>query len=50
MKDALMNLCNTLNQIEVKGKNNLAYLLGCIGELERLLKELDSEEKQGDGP
>lgn len=36
MKTIFDSLINTLNQIEVKGKDNLDKLLGCIQTLEQL--------------
>lgn len=35
----LRDIINTLNAIEVHGKNNLAMLLGCINALEELAKK-----------
>lgn len=36
MKTILDNLISTLNRIEVKGKENLDMLLGCIMTLEKM--------------
>lgn len=34
---------STLNDIEVKGRDNLDKLLGCINALESVAKEMDAE-------
>lgn len=34
----MRNIINTLNNVEVKGKENLDKLLGCINALESMLK------------
>ena len=34
---------NTLNQIEVHGKQNLNYMLGCIQTLEGILEDIGQE-------
>lgn len=34
---------STLNDIEVKGRDNLDKLLGCINALESVAKEMDEE-------
>jgi len=34
-EETRIKLINTLNTIEVKGKDNMAMLLGCIAELEK---------------
>lgn len=38
---------NTLNQIEIHGKQNLNYMLGCIQTLESVLEDI-SQEEQGE--
>lgn len=43
MKDFLTSLLQTLNCIEVKGKDNVNYLLGCILAIEGALKQMDEE-------
>lgn len=54
MLDVLSKLIATLNRIEVKGKENLDMLLGCIQTLEKLKSlvkekaEQAEEETQGD--
>ena len=37
-KQLLRNIIYTLNSVEVKGKENLDRLLGCINALESMLK------------
>ena len=46
MKDFLTQLLLTLNSIEVKGKENLDYLLGCMISVERAIAQLDEETKK----
>lgn len=36
-------IISTLNDIEVKGRDNLDKLLGCINALESVAKEMDAE-------
>ena len=38
---------NTLTQIEIHGKQNLNYMLGCIQTLESVLEDI-SQEEQGE--
>ena len=40
----LVAVINTLGMIEVKGRENLNHLLGCIMALEQTVKELDNPE------
>lgn len=40
MQEILGSLIVTLNKIEVKGKNNLDMLLGCIQTLEKLREKV----------
>lgn len=44
---SIEDIISTLNGIEVKGKDNLDKLLGCIMALEAIL-EADSKEKNAD--
>ena len=37
----LIEIYNTLNQVEVRGKNNYSILLACMNEIEKLIKEND---------
>lgn len=39
----------TLNKVEVSGKNNLSLLLGCINELENMLKSETEKPQEGKG-
>ena len=48
MKNRLASVINTLNEIEVRGKDNLDMLLGCILTLETLAEE-DTTEVVDDG-
>ena len=47
MNETIEKLIATLNLIEVRGKNNLDMLLGCILTLEQLEKELEDGEVDG---
>ena len=44
-KETLSIVVNTLNGIEVRGKENLDRLLGCIQTLEQVICTLHNEEK-----
>ena len=43
MKNFLESLLASLNQIEVKGRNNMDYLLGAILAVERAIAQLETE-------
>lgn len=45
MKEFFIGLLNSLEHIEVKGKNNLDILLGCMMAIENAIKQLDEAEK-----
>ena len=46
----LKNIINTLDTVEVKGRDNLDKLLGCINALESMLKqECEVTENGGQG-
>ena len=47
MKRIIQSLIATLGKIEVRGKDNLDMLLGCIQTLEKLLANLEEQEKEG---
>ena len=44
MKEFLASLLQTLNCIEVKGKDNMNYLLGCILAIEQQIKKIENED------
>lgn len=46
MKTVLDSLIHTLNQVEVRGKENLDMLLGCIQTLEKLRDCVKVEKKK----
>ena len=48
MNEKIQLILNTLNNIEVKGKENLDQLLGCILLLETLLTSGEMTEKEGE--
>jgi len=48
MKLIIQSLIVTLGKIEVRGKENLDMLLGCIQTLEKLLKAFDEDQKKED--
>jgi hypothetical protein len=37
----LANIYNTLNQIEVKGYENVSFMMGCLNTLNDIIKELN---------
>lgn len=43
MEEFLMKLISTLNDIEVKGKDNLIRLFTCINEAANLLQKLEDD-------
>lgn len=49
MRNFLETLLKTLNQIEVKGKDNVNYLLGCICAIEKVLNDMETQEEKTDG-
>lgn len=46
MKEFLSTLLQSLNQIEVKGKDNMDVLLGCIFAVEQKISEIDADENE----
>jgi len=42
----LIKIANTLNIIEVKGKQNMDYLLGCINAISELIDVIGKEEEK----
>lgn len=49
IKNKLWRVITTLEDISVRGKDNLDMLLGCILELERMVKEVKETEVNTDG-
>lgn len=45
MIQTLINIRNSLNQVDVKGKPNLSIILGCMEALEQLINDIAEEEK-----
>ena len=45
MKEFLTSLLTSLENIEVKGKNNLDILLGCMMAIENAISQLDKTEE-----
>lgn len=45
-KKALRTVINTLNTVEVKGRENMNHLLGAIMVLENLMAQPDEEEPE----
>lgn len=45
-KKALRTVVNTLNTVEVKGRENMNHLLGAIMVLENLMAQPDEEEPE----
>ena len=48
MIDFLNTLLRSINAIEVKGKDNLDVLLGCIYAIENKIAEIEREETNGE--
>ena len=48
MNDFLITLLNSLNTIEVKGKNNLDTLLGCIMAIESQIARINATEAENE--
>lgn len=46
MKDFLKTLLSSLNSLEVKGKDNLDILLGCMFAIEEKIKKIDAESEE----
>ena len=44
-KKLLRNIINTLESIEIKGRDNMDKLLGCINALESMIKLMEAERK-----
>lgn len=44
MKDFLYTLMRSLNTVEVRGRDNMDVLLGCINAIERMIVEIEKEE------
>lgn len=49
MTEFLTNLLNSLEQIEVKGKNNLDLMLGCMMAIENVIGELNKGTEENNG-
>ncbi len=49
MENVLRSLISTLNQIDVRGKDNMDRLLGCIQTLEQLLDIVTSAKDEPKG-
>lgn len=51
MGEFLKTLLKSLNQIEVKGKENIDILLGCIVAIERTIERIDNpaDEEENNG-
>jgi len=48
MKEFLYTLLRSLNAIEVKGKNNIDILLGCMSAVEHEIAKIEAEESVGE--
>lgn len=49
MKDFLMQLLTSLEQVEVKGKHNMDILLGCMMAIERAIEQMNESKEEQDG-
>lgn len=48
MEEFLIKLINTLNDVEVKGKDNLNRIIVCILESEHMLAKIQAENSTGE--
>ena len=48
MEEFLIKLINTLNDVEVKGRDNMSRILVCISEAEHMLAKIRAEETTGE--
>ena len=48
MEEFLIKLINTLNDVEVKGRDNMSRILVCIAEAEHILAKIQAEETTGE--
>lgn len=48
MKDFLTTLLKSLNEVEVKGKQNMDIMLGCMMAVEKMLNQLDTPEEESE--
>lgn len=48
MKEFLIMLLRSLNNIEVKGKDNMDVLLGCMMAIENKIAEINEEQNKDD--
>lgn len=46
MKEFLANLLKSLDRIEVKGKDNMDIMLGCIVAIENVIAKIEAEEAE----
>lgn len=47
--DVIQMVINTLDSIEIHGKDNISKLLGCIQALESIVKQAEKEIQSEDG-
>lgn len=45
----LNSLLLSLNSVEVKGKQNIDILLGCMMAIEKMIAKIEAEESAGEG-
>lgn len=48
MEEFLIKLINTLNDVEVKGRDNMSRILVCISEAEHMLAKIQAENSTGE--
>lgn len=48
MEEFLIKLINTLNDVEVKGRDNLSRIFVCISEAEHMLAKIQAENATGE--
>lgn len=47
--DVIQIVINTLDSVEVRGKDNMSKLLGCIQALEKIIEQARNETQSEDG-
>ena len=48
MEEFLIKLINTLNDVEVKGRDNMSRIVVCISEAEHMLAKIQAENSIGE--
>lgn len=48
MEEFLIKLINTLNDVEVRGRDNMSRIVVCISEAEHMLAKIQAENSTGE--